>query len=258
MPGEHAPEHSTVAFRVPLIENIPVPKTPEQWLEAAKPRKAIEDKDRKLTETPDLVIGSGRTVAKYKMDLIPPTLIVARYFASEQARLDELTAAAEDATRAVEEYIEEHGGEDGLLAEAMDDDKITKAFAGARLRDAKKEGSDPDEVKALEHLLKLYDAESTAKKAVKEAQATLDLATLKQYGNLTEDDVKTVVLGDKWHTTVAGRIAREVESLTFDLVARLQELGDRYAETVDALDVALEDLESRVSSHLAAMGVGTQ
>ena len=37
MPGEHAPEHSTVAFRVPLIENIPVPKTPEQWLEAAKP-----------------------------------------------------------------------------------------------------------------------------------------------------------------------------------------------------------------------------
>ena len=51
------------------------------WLEAAKPRKAIEDKDRKLTETPDLVVGSGRSATKYKMDLIPPTLIVARYFA---------------------------------------------------------------------------------------------------------------------------------------------------------------------------------
>ena len=51
------------------------------WLEAAKPRKAINDKDRKLTETPDLVIGSGRGAARYKMDLIPPALIVARYFA---------------------------------------------------------------------------------------------------------------------------------------------------------------------------------
>ena len=41
------------------------------WLGAAKPRKAIDDKERKLTETPDLVIGSGRGVAKYKMDLVP-------------------------------------------------------------------------------------------------------------------------------------------------------------------------------------------
>ena len=93
------------------------------------------------------------------------------------------------------------------LAEAMDDDKITKALASARLKEAKNEGSDPEEVEALEHLLKLYDAEAAAKKAVKEAQAKLDLATLKQYGNLTEDEVKTLVLDDKWHATVARRIA---------------------------------------------------
>ena len=42
------------------------------WLDAAKPRKAIEDKDRKLNEIPDLVVGSGRRATKYKMDLIPP------------------------------------------------------------------------------------------------------------------------------------------------------------------------------------------
>ena len=89
------------------------------WLEAAKPRKAIDDKDRKLTETPDLVIGSGRGGAKYKMDLISPALIVARYFPGEQAKVDELAAAAEEASRAVEEYIDEHSGEDGPLAEAM-------------------------------------------------------------------------------------------------------------------------------------------
>ena len=121
----------------------------EGWVDAAKPRKTIEDKDRKLSETPDLVVGSGRSATKYKMDLIPPRLIVARYFADEQAKIDELTAAAEEAARAVEEYIEEHAVEDGLLAEAMDDDKISKALATARLKEAKREGSDPDEIKAL-------------------------------------------------------------------------------------------------------------
>ena len=81
--------------------------------------------------------------------------MVAAYFADYQTYIDELTTAAEEAARAVEEYTEEHAVEDGLLAAAMDDDKISKALATARLKDAKKEGSDPDEIKALQHLIEL-------------------------------------------------------------------------------------------------------
>ncbi|WP_312029165.1 type I restriction-modification system subunit M [Gordonia paraffinivorans] len=224
------------------------------WLNAAKPRKTIEDKERKLSETPDLVVGSGRSATKYKMDLIPPALIVARYFADEQTAIDNLTAAAEEATRAVEEYTEEHAVEDGLLADAMDDDKISKALVAARLKAIKTSG-DPDEIKALQHATKLYNAEAAAKKAVKDAQAKLDLATLKKYGDLTEDDIKTLVLDDKWQATVARRVAREVEALTLDLVARIQQLGDRYAVTVEDLDAELDRLEARVAGHLTAMGV---
>ena len=53
------------------------------WIEAAKPRSIIEDKQSKVKETPDLVIKKN----KYKMDLIPPSLIVARYFARSKLRL---------------------------------------------------------------------------------------------------------------------------------------------------------------------------
>jgi type I restriction enzyme M protein len=225
------------------------------WLEAAEPRKTIEDKDRKLIETPDLVVGSGRSAAKYKMDLIPPALIVARYFSTDQAKVDDLNAAAEDASRAVEEYIEENSGEDGLLAEAVEDEKITKALASARLKDAKKEGSDPDEVKALEHLLHLFAAEAEAKRALKEAQTALNLAAIKQYTELTEQDVKTLVLNDKWDATVTTKVASEVEALTLALVGRIQKLGMRYADTMVTLDAQVQKLESSVSRHLAEMGV---
>ena len=224
------------------------------WLNAAKPRKTIEDKERKLSETPDLVVGSGRSATKYKLDLIPPALIVARYFAADQAKIDELTAAAEEATRAVEEYVEEHAVEDGLLADAMDDDKISKALVAARLKAIKTSG-DPDEIKALQYATKLYNAEAAAKKAAKDAQGELDLATLTKYGDLTEDDIKTLVLDDKWRATVVQRVADEVEALTLDLVARIQQLGERYAETVNNLDTQLEKLEAKVEQHLADMGV---
>lgn len=227
------------------------------WLDAAKPRKTIEDRERKLSETPDLVIGSGRRVTKYKMDLIPPALIVARYFADEQTAVDELTAAAEEATRAVEEYVEEHAVDEGPLAEAMDDDKISKALVSARLRVAKREKTDQDEIDALEHAVKLYDAEAAAKKAVKEAHAELDEATLKKYGDLTEADVKGLVLDDKWQATMVRRVGAEVEALTLALVARIHELGERYSDTVAALNTELSDLEAKVASHLTAMGIGS-
>ncbi|GAA2680562.1 type I restriction enzyme M protein [Actinosynnema pretiosum] len=226
------------------------------WLDAAKPRKTIEDKERKLSETPDLVVGSGRSTTKYKMDLIPPALVAARYFADEQAKVDTLNAAAEEAGRAVEEQVEEHAVEDGLLAEAMDDGKISKVLASARLKVARHEGADPEEIKALQHLIKLYNEEVVAKKAAKEAQAALDLATLKKYGDLTLPEIKQLVLDDKWAATVSNRVAGEVNTLTLALVERIQQLGERYAETVGALDAELKRLDTRVAMHLTEMGVG--
>ena len=95
--------------------------TTDGWVDAAKPRDLIQNKN--LKETPDLTIKKK----KYKMDLIPPTLIVARYFAEEQANIDALQTDLGSATQAFDEYVEEHTGDEGLLAEATNDSgNITK------------------------------------------------------------------------------------------------------------------------------------
>lgn len=227
----------------------------EGWIVAAQPRKTIEDKERKLVESPDLIVGSGRKAEKYKTDLIPPALIVSRYFADEKVKVDGLAAAAEEAGQAIEDYIEEHAIEDGLLAGAMEDDRITKAQASTRLNEAKRENSTREEVEALNNLIRLYNAEANAKKALKDAQASLDTATIQKYGDLTESEVKILVLDDKWHGTITHRIASEVDALTLALVGRIQELGNRYGETISHLDAELEKIEAEVARHLAEMGV---
>lgn len=224
------------------------------WGKAANPRKTIEDKERKLSETPDLVIGAGRNADKYKMDLIPPVVVVARYFAGEQARLDELTAVVEETGRAVEEFVEEYATEDGLLSDAMDDGKISKALVAARLKAIRTAG-DAEEIGALQQATKLYNAEVTAKKAAKDAQAKFDLITLKKYGNLSEEDIKTMVLDDKWLAILEHRISGEIAGLALQLVARMQQLGERYAVTISDLNIELEELESKIAGHLAEMGV---
>ena len=241
--------HGTMHDDVFLIMN-------EGWTEASKPRKTIEDKDRKLSEVPDLVLGSGRSATKYKMDLIPPNLIVARYFAAEQAKVDELSLIVEEASRAVQEYIEEHAIEEGLLEEAIGDTgKVTKVSASTRFKQARYEKGDLEEIMALEHVIDLFNAESIAKATAKEAEEVLTIETLKQYGKLTEDEIKELVIDDKWRESVTRSITSEVQALTLAFASRIRQLGDRYAQTPVELEADIRKLGNVVDLHLAAMGV---
>jgi type I restriction enzyme M protein len=227
----------------------------EGWIEASKPRHPIVDKERKLTETPDLAIGSGKNAKKYKMDLLPPSVVAERSFGGQVSGLETLEAAVATASASAEEYTEEHAVEDGLLWEAVEDDKVTKTLASARLREAKRDGGEDDEIAALQHVISLFEAESAANKAAKEARATLNAATLGQYSALSEADIEVLVLDIKWKGTILRRAAAEVEAVTLSLVERIEQLGQRYDHTVDQLSKEIEDLEARVLNHLAEMGL---
>src|ERR1039457_1399366 len=65
------------------------------WREAAKPRLIIEDKEKKTKEKPDFTVGK----LKYKAELIPTALVIARYFAAEQTHIQKLTAKASPSRR---------------------------------------------------------------------------------------------------------------------------------------------------------------
>lgn len=222
------------------------------WVDAAKPRAVIEDDDKKIKETPDLTIQRK----KYKMDLIPPPLIVARYFAAEQAAIEALEAKRDAAARELEEFIEEHSGEDGLLEDAKNDKgSITKAGVRDRLKALKDEPDSDDEHAALLRCLELIEAESEASKAVKDAQIALDVKVLARYGKLTEAEIKTLVVGDKWFAAIRAALDGEVQRLTQALVGRVKELEERYAATLPELERGVDALSVKAEAHLKQMGL---
>ena len=228
------------------------------WVEAAKLREVIQDKQVK--ETPDLVIKKN----KYKMDLIPPTLIVARYFTELQETIEMLQTKQATAVSALEEFVEEHTGEDGLLADALNDSgNITASSMKVRLKTLtpdlmthhETEDSDDEERDVLEQCLSLLDVKSKADKAVKEAQLELDEQVLSYYATLTEDEIKTLVVEDKWLSSVQSAIAGEVQRLTQALMERVQELEERYENPLPDLEQDVETFSVRVVEHLREMGM---
>ena len=225
------------------------------WVDAAKPREVIQD--RQVKETPDLVIKKK----KYKMDLIPPRLIVSRYFADQQDAIEMLETKQATAVSALEEYIEEHTGEDGLLADATNDKgSVTKSSVNERLKVVRydlmnpRETQDNDEERdALEHCLSLLDAKSKAEKAVKDAQLALDTQVLARYTTLTADEIKKLVVEDKWIAKIHADIDDEVQQLTQVLTTRVQELEERYADPLPDLEQVVETFRAKVEERLREM-----
>ena len=84
----------------------------------------LEDNDRKMQGD----AGSHYQAQKVQDGLDSPgSDRNARYFADEQAAVEALQAKQEAAARELEEFVEEHTGEEGLLEDAVNDKgKVTK------------------------------------------------------------------------------------------------------------------------------------
>lgn len=221
------------------------------WKAGRVIRELVKNAEGKFTETPDITLGRR----KLKAELIPPALIVARFFASEKAALEALEAKAEEAARAIEELDEEHGGEDGLLADAKTEKgKLTAKSVKDRIKDIRHDRDVAEEMAMLKQALRLIEAEAAAAKAVKEAQAALDEATVRHYAKLTEDQVKALIVEDKWLARMQGDVAAEVDRVSQALAGRVKLLTERYAAPLLVLEDRAQALGAKVAEHLKRMG----
>ena len=192
---------------------------------------------------------------EWDCDLIPKPLVINRYFAAEQAEIEQLEADKEAIARDKEAMEEEHSGEEGSLEEVKNDQgKITKTNLQARIKELEQELDWGEELTVLKDYLALLDKESKANTKVKNAQKELDKKLLEQYKKLTEEEVKTLVVDDKWLATITQEIKTELDRISQRLTQRIKELAERYERTLPELTNSVGELESKVNKHLEKMG----
>ncbi|MBI2277669.1 MAG: N-6 DNA methylase [Dechloromonas sp.] len=185
-------------------------------------------------------------------DLIPKLYLVARYFANEQAALEAKQAELEAIGSQIAELEEEHGGEDAAFAGL---DKINAAQVKDRVKEI---GNDPeatDELAVLKQWLKLNEQESKLKKAFKEQDAQLDQLAHDYYAKLSVAEIKALVVDDKWLARLAADLQGELDRVGQILTERIRELAERYATPLPQLVNEVAVLSARVEEHLKRMGV---
>ena len=229
------------------------------WVKGAQPREIVrvKNKDNKLSwpEPHDYLKGKRR----FKSDLVPASILVARYFVAERDAIEALDNQLATLEQQLDEMREEHCAEEGLLAEANgakegEKAKITAKSLKAALMNVGKDADDADERAALETYAHLLKQQSEAKARRKATQEDLDRKIDAKYPKLTEAEIKTLVVDDKWLAQLSTAVQGELDRVSQTLTGRIGQLAERYATPLPKLTAEVETLAGRVREHLKKMG----
>jgi type I restriction enzyme M protein len=75
------------------------------------------------------------------------------------------------------------------------------------------------------------------------------------YPKLNDNDIKILLVQDKWQASLIGALEAEIERVTQRLANRVKELEERYSATLHDLTQSVAELEGKVSAHLKIMGL---
>jgi hypothetical protein len=183
--GEGLPAHYRAR---PLIDNDDVYQhLMDYWTETMQDDCYLIAADGWKAETYRIIERDKKGKEKDKgwaCDLVPKGLVVARYFAGEQAAVDEAAAQLEAAIARLAELEDEHGGEEGALSEL---EKVNKAAVAARLREIEGDKEARHEAAVLKQWLSAKAEEDKQKKRLAELEEALDAKAYAKYPKLTPD-----------------------------------------------------------------------
>ena len=110
------------------------------------------------------------------------------------------------------------------------------------------------DLQATVRYLQLLDQQTELKAQVKVADEALDQLAHDKYPTLSVDEIKTLVVDDKWIPALATDIQGELERVSQRLTGRIRQLAERYETPLPKLVEDVDALAARVDEYLKRMG----
>ena len=246
----------------------------DYWDETMQDDAYIISGDGWVAETYRIIVegkNGKKTDKGWACDLVPKELVINKYFSAEQKALEELKSKKETLVTTLAEMEEEQGAEDGYFAEL---EKVNKGSINARIKELKIElkdnktsnssmAAEPSaeygddltaEMKVLKSYATLLTDQTALNKKIKTVTDELDDKIYERYPSLSTEEVKTLVIQDKWLAKMQAAIQEEIDHISQQLTNRVKELAERYESTLPTLDKEVASLETKVITHLNKMG----
>ena len=171
--------------------------------------------------------------------LLPKNILTGLYFKELSERVKELESELELANAEKQSMDEDNSGDEGLLSEVRNkNDKIIKTSVVERIRKISQNADYEEELDVLNQYLKILDNEAIISGEIKALKDLIDTRLRGKYRALTEEEIKELVIENKWFMNLETLLKGEVEQVFQRLFERISLLKERYS-------IPLSDLASR-------------
>jgi len=198
----------------------------------------------------------GKTKGWYN-EIIPKELMIEKYFSEKNDELNQLIADSESLNQEMDDMDEEYGnGNDGdAFAEVRGKSgKITKGEIDKRIKIIKNDAGFEDELEIIIKYLEKFTKKADVDAEIKSKEKEMDKELIEKYKKLTIDEIKKLVVNDKWLSSVSDSINDELEKISHNLTNRIKELIERYENPLPGLGNENQSLTEKVDQHLEKMG----
>jgi type I restriction enzyme M protein len=196
------------------------------------------------------------TFEDLECDLLPVSVVVNKFFAADYASILTKRGEVEQLSGEIDALPEENPDafDEGLyeMLEKVNEANVKKAVAAQKKHTV---DADANTVKAWNQYLSLCGKKKEASKILAAQVEALTDKVRKKYEALTADDIRNLVINDKWLQELKGRSEAENKRVCESISSQVSVLNERYAKPLPKINEDIAKLSGEVEGFLKAMGI---
>lgn len=185
-------------------------------------------------------------------DLLPVSVLLEKFFEEDTKAIAVVRSQIEQIQAEADQLAEDNADAFGDFFEKPTEANIKKEMTAFK----KGESEGTDEMYGLwaSYIAKCNLKKEHAKKE-KALIETLTAKVVKKYDALSEDEIRSLVVNDKWTKSLFNRAEAELKRVNQQMTSDILALSDRYAMTLPEIDEQVKSLQEKVNKHLVDMGI---
>ena len=196
------------------------------------------------------------TFEDLECDLLPISVVVNKFFAADYASILAKRGEVEQLSGEIESLPEENPDafDEGLyeMLDKVNEANVKKAVAAQKKHTVE---ADAATVKIWNKYLDLCGKKKEVSKAIAALVEALTNKVRKKYSAFTADEIRDIVVNDKWLKELKGRSEAENKRVCESISSQVSVLNERYAKPLPKINEDITRLSGEVDGFLKAMGI---
>ena len=184
----------------------------------------------------------NQIIDQWECNLLPKKILSKKFYKNDLDIIEKKIKKIDRLEKELESFENENLENDSILSDL---EKINKTNVLLKIKELKNDKDFIEEIKLLKDWLSSFNEISDLKKDLKNKEKQIDTGSLKICENLNVDEIKDLIINEKWLNELKALIQRIDDEILLNLENQIKEIFFKYKTTFNNLNVDNEEYEKK-------------